>query len=175
MMAMRRVHPGLVTALWLLPLLALVQITLAHQFRLAGVYPSLVLVLVVDWGILRGMDEGMLWAFLGGLCIDTFSGWPLGIATVSMVIVASLVSLGQGTFIRTHALLPLATMFGATIVYYVIVLFLYESTQHPVDWLVALRDIALPAAIYNTVLNIPGFWLVQRLERRVYPVPRANW
>ena len=94
---------------------------------------------------------------------------------MALVVVASLVSLGQGTFIRTHALLPLATVFGATILYYGVVLFILESTQHPVDWVPALRDIVLPVAIYNSVLNVPAFWLVQRLEGRVYPTPRANW
>jgi rod shape-determining protein MreD len=171
----RNLHPGFITALWLLPLLALMQSSVVGHFAFRGTLPGIVLICVVDWGILRGPDEGMLWAFVAGLCLDIFSGWPPGTNTVALVVVASVVSLGEGTFIRTHALLPPATVFGATILFYCIALFILESTRHPVVWGDALRGSILPIAIYNAVLNIPGFWLVQRLENRVYPSPRAHW
>ncbi len=174
-MNVRNLHPGFITALWLLPLLALMQSSVVGHFAFRGTLPGIVLICVVDWGILRGPDEGMLWAFVAGLCLDVFSGWPPGTNTVALVVVASVVSLGEGTFIRTHALLPPATVFGATILFYCIALFILESTRHPVVWGDALRGSILPIAIYNAVLNIPGFWLVQRLENRVYPSPRAHW
>lgn len=174
-MNVRNLHPGFVTALWLLPLLALLQGTVFNHFAFRGVLPGIVLICVVDWGILRGTDEGMLWAFVAGLCLDVFSGWPPGTNTVALVVVASIVSLGQGTFIRTHALLPPATVFGATILFYGIALFILESTRHQVAWEGALRDTVLPVAVFNAFLNIPGFRLVQRLEHRVYPLPRAHW
>lgn len=174
-MNVRRLNPSFFTALWLLPVLTLLQSSLVGHLAVRGIMPSIVLIAVVNWGILRGMDEGMLWGFLGGLCLDVFSGWPFGTSTVALVVVASVVSLGQGTFIRTHALLPPATIFAATILYYLIALFILESTQHPVDWLGALRLVVLPSAVYNAVLNIPGFWIAQWLEDRIYPTPRANW
>lgn len=171
----RTIHPGFFTALWLMPLLALLQVSLAGHFSVRGVVPSIVLIAVVDWGILRGPDEGMMWAFFGGLGLDVFAEWPIGTATVSLVVVASIVSIGGGTFIRTHALLPPAAVFVASILFNAIVLFILESTQHPVDWVGAVRGIVLPAALYNALLNIPGYWLMRRLESRVYPMPRASW
>jgi rod shape-determining protein MreD len=171
----RTIHPGLFTALWLLPLLALLQTSLMNHVAVGGAIPALILLVVVDWGILRGPDQGMLWAFVGGLGIDVFSSWPFGTSTVALVIVASVVSLGGGTFIRTHALLPPAAVFLATILYYLIAFFILESVHHPVDWIPTLRGAVLPIAAYNAILNIPVYWLVRRLEARVYPVPRANW
>ena len=174
-MNVRQLNPGLFTSLWLLPLVALLQVSLVPHFAVNAALPSIMLLIIVNWGILRGTDEGMLWALLGGLCIDTFSGWPFGTSTVALVTVAWAVSLGEGTFISTHALLPIATVFGATILYYLVALFVLVSTQHDVQWIAALRGLILPAAIYNAFLNIPGFWLAQKLEARVYPMPRANW
>jgi rod shape-determining protein MreD len=174
-MKARRLHPGFITALWLLPILALFQSALAGHFTISGVFPGIVLIVVVDWGILRGLDEGVFWAFVGGMCLDIFSGWPVGTSTVALVAVASVVSLGEGTFMRTHALLPIATVFGATVLYYLAAFFILESKQYPLDWIAAVRSIVLPLALYNAILNIPGFWLTRRLENRVYPMPRANW
>lgn len=175
MKTVRTLNPGLFTAIWLLPLVALAQVSLAHHLSVGNALPGLMLIVVVDWGILRGTDEGMLWAFIGGLCLDIFSGWPIGTSTVALVIVASLVSLGEGTFMRTHALVPIATVFAATILYYAVALFILESTQQPVAWLTEFRIAVLPVAIYNAIINIPGFWLMKRLENRVYPIPRAHW
>lgn len=171
----RTLNPGFFTALWFLPCLAVLQAGLMSHLAVAGALPDIVLIVVVDWGILRGMDEGVLWAFMGGLLLDFFSGYPLGTNTVSLALVASLVSLGQGTFIRTHALLPLATVALATLLYYGCVLFILESTQHQVAWISIVRDDALPAAIFNGALNIAIFPLMRRLEERVYPIPRAHW
>lgn len=171
----RTIHPGFITAVWLLPALALLQVSFAGHVAVRGAIPGIMLVTVVDWGILRGMDEGVIWAFVGGVLLDGLSGYPFGTNTVALVLVASAVSLGRGTFIRTHALLPLATVFAATLLYYLVVLFILESTHHPVDWLVTLRSIALPIAIYNALLNLGAFPLLRRLEEKVYPMPRANW
>jgi rod shape-determining protein MreD len=165
----------LFTALWLLPILAVLQTSLMSHLAVSGAIPGLVLLVVVDWGILRGPDQGMLWAFIGGLGIDVFSSWPFGTSTVALVLVASIVSLGGGTFIRTHALLPPAAVFLATLLYYGIAFFILESTHHSVDWLSVVRELVLPIAVYNAALNVPVFWLVRRLEARVYPMPRASW
>ena len=174
-MNVRRLNPGIFTALWLLPILALLQASFVSHIAVRGILPSIVLIAVVNWGILRGADQGMLWAFVGGVLLDFYSGYPFGTSTVALVIVASLVSLGEGTFIRTHALLPLLTVLAATLLYYIIALFVLQSAQQPVDWVRIMRYIALPAAVYNAILNIVGYPLMRRLDARVYPMPRANW
>jgi rod shape-determining protein MreD len=173
--SVRSLNPSIFTALWLLPVLGVFQASLMGHLALLGTVPGIMLIVIVDWGILRGMDEGMMWALVGGLCLDVFSGWPIGTNMVALVIVASIVSLGQGTFIRTHAFLPVATVFAATILYYLVVLFILESTRHPVDWIAALQVIVLPIALYNAAINVVGFRLVRRFEARIYPVPRAHW
>jgi rod shape-determining protein MreD len=175
MTRVRTLNAGLFTALWMLPVIALLQSSLVGHFEVKGILPAVTLIVVVDWGILRGPEEGMLWAFIGGVCTDVFTGWPMGTSTIAMVAVASVVSLGGGTFIRTHTLLPLATVFCATILYYLVAMFILESTHHSVAWIDGLRYVVIPVAVYNAALNIPGFWLIQRLEQRVYPVERASW
>lgn len=174
-MNIRRLHPGFLTALWLLPLLALLQAGLVQHFAVRGIVPSIVVIAVINWGILRGADEGMLWGLIGGSAVGVLSGWPFGTSAVALVIVASLVSLGQGTFMRTHALVPLLTMFGATILYYLIALVVLSSIHQPVNWTQVLWGVVIPTAGYNALLNIPGFRLTEWLERRIYPMPRANW
>jgi rod shape-determining protein MreD len=175
MTTLQRIQPGIYTALWLMPVVALLQASLVTHLQLRGVLPSIALIVVVGWGILRGVDEGVLWAFVGGLCLDVFSDWPFGISTVALVVVASAVSLGGGTFIRTHALLPPATVFMASVLYYVVAMFLLQSTHHPVAWLDSLQSVVLPIALYNAALSLLMFPMLRRLAQKLYPVSRANW
>lgn len=174
-MSTRSLYPGIVTALWLLPCLAILQAGLITHLQIAGALANIVLLVVVNWGILRGMDEGVIWAFIGGALLDVFSGYPLGTSTVALVVVAAVISLGQGTFMRMHALLPPATVIFATIFYYCIVVFILDSTHHPVNLITVLQHIAIPAAILNGAFNIVVYPLTLRLERRIYPMPRASW
>ena len=46
------------------------------------VRPDLMLVLVVAWSLLRGVEEGLLWAFIGGVLLDLLSVGPFGGFTV---------------------------------------------------------------------------------------------
>src|SRR5579872_1986691 len=116
--ARRNIHSGFFTAIWLLPILALLQTSFMPHLAVGSAVLGLVMIAVVDWGILRGPDEGMMWGFVGGLCLDIFTAWPFGTNTLAMVLVASAVSLVGATIIRTHALLAPGTVFVATILYF---------------------------------------------------------
>ncbi|MCZ7670303.1 MAG: rod shape-determining protein MreD [Chloroflexi bacterium] len=39
---------------------------------------QLLLLVVVSWTLLHGLEEGLVWAFVAGLCIDLFSIGPTG-------------------------------------------------------------------------------------------------
>jgi len=171
----RSLSPSIITALWLLPCLAILQAGLVTHLEVAGALANIVLLVVVDWGILRGLDEGVIWAFIGGLLLDIFSGYPLGTSTVALVVVAALISMGETTFMRTHALLPPVTVFLATLLYYAVVVFILVSTHQSVNLATVFRQVAIPAALLNGAANIVVYPLTHRLEQRIYPVPRASW
>jgi len=59
-----------------------------ERLHLLGGRPDLVLLIVLSWGVMRGLQEGMLWAFVGGLCLDALSAAPFGLWTVTLTILA---------------------------------------------------------------------------------------
>ena len=82
----------------LLTAVALVQTVLLSQINLWDARPDLMLLIVLVWSVVRSVDEGMVWGFIGGLIVDLLSGGPLGATALALLAVAFLVGQpwGQG-------------------------------------------------------------------------------
>lgn len=154
---------------------ALAQASLVPFVAPPGVRLDLVLVLVVIWGILRGPREGLVWAFIGGVCLDLTSGGPWGTAPLALVVVAFCTSVGEVNLFKSSVLLPVLIVFWATIFFALVYLFLLRSQQFPVDWLGMIRTVIIPSAILNAVSAVPAYYVLSRLERRTRSVPVVEW
>jgi rod shape-determining protein MreD len=155
-----------------LPLLtgvALVQTVLLSRVNLWGARPDLMLLLVLIWAVVRGVDEALVWGFIGGLIVDLLSGGPLGTTALALVVVAFLAgqSWGQGLGSPVIQLVFLA-LIGIT-VYHLILLTILAWTGYAVDWVGALLRVAGPSALLNAALapfvQRPMGWLERRTRR----------
>ena len=137
-----------------LGLVAALQASFFSRVSLGGAAPQLVLLSVVAWSLARGPVEGIFWGFAGGLLYDFASGGPVGVSALAMVAVATVAgSFGRRMF-GTNPLLPMLTVFASTVVYFVIVSFLLATLHYPTEWLAVMTDVALPAAIANSLLGL---------------------
>ncbi len=148
-----------------LGLVAVLQSALLPHARLWGVFPNLMLVVVVSWSLLRGADQGMVWAFVGGLLLDLLSGGPTGAGTLSLMAVAFLAGIGEVNVFRTHLILPLATVLLASLLYGALMLLVLQLTGRPVDWAGSLVTTVVPSAIVNTLLTPLVYGIVYWLHR----------
>jgi rod shape-determining protein MreD len=117
-----------------------------------GVKPEIVLLLVVAASLSGGMEAGVVWGFIGGLSLDLFSGAPLGVFTLTMVLVGALVNVGESNLFSTSLLLPLGAVFVATFVYHLLTVLLLQALGWRIGWGPALVQVALPSAVVNTLL-----------------------
>lgn len=148
---------------------ALVQATLSPYMKINGVHPDWVLVLVIGWTVLRGLEEGALWALIGGVSLDFLSGAPFGIFSLTMLLAALVTSLFHGRTFGTSIVVPLILTFPLTLLFNGTALLLLSLLGHPVSWLDAARAILLPLAIFNTGVMIFIFPLLYLLNRRLHP------
>jgi rod shape-determining protein MreD len=132
--------------------IALIQTTLLARVSVFGARPDLMLLVVLAWTVLRGSDEGLGWAFIGGLILDIISGGPLASTALALVAVAVMSgqSLGQGIGSEVVRLILLALL-GA-LIYHLVLLILLNWTGHTIDWQFALAEVALPSALLNAAL-----------------------
>jgi rod shape-determining protein MreD len=140
----------------------------------AGVHPDLVLVAVISWTLLRGLTDGLLWALIGGLCLDLLSSGPFGLMIVPLVIVCALARLGYSRVYGAHLWLPLFLTFPLSVVYYLSYALLLSLTGRPIAWSATLVQVILPASLLNIAAMLILFPLLRRLHRRVSP-PAISW
>lgn len=157
--------------LYVMPLIvfaaALLQSTVAARLVIRGVKPDIVLIIVVISTLIYGGKAGVLWAFLGGIGLDLFSGGPLGISSLGLMLVALVAGMGHRVLSRYHLLVPLsATALGTllySLVYIGLLTFLSEAAQTPLfrsltlptyqlPFWATLQDVVVPATVYNTTI-----------------------
>jgi len=118
-----------------------------------GVQPDLMLLMVISWSLLRGAQEGMIWALIGGIGLDLLSGDPFGTFTVILVVLSLLAGLGELSVFRTHLALPLVATLAATLVYDLFFLLLLYARGCSIAWADSLIKVVLPSTLCNVLLS----------------------
>ena len=165
----------------LLLIASLLQSTAAARIQVGGVKPDLVLLLVLIGTLIYGSRPGIVWAFLGGIALDIFSGGPMGASSLALMAATLVIGLGQRNLSRFNVLVPLgATMIGTLLygVSYVLLLGWVESAakflalsnfrniQYNLEFWPTLQYIILPALFYNTTLMLFITPLLNRMPER---------
>jgi rod shape-determining protein MreD len=163
------IHINIYTSILLLIGVALIQSTVMPHLTLWGVKPDLMLLVVISWSLLRGTREGIVWGFIGGLCLDLFSGAPLGLSALALLIASFFSSLGEATIFRTHVILPLATVFFASLIYDFIFLLALRTLGWPIVWLDSFIRLVLPTSLLNVLLTPLVYLAMRWLHRKIGP------
>ncbi len=150
---------------------ALVQATLSPYMKINGVHPDLVLLLVIGWTILRGLEEGVVWSLIGGISLDFLSGAPFGVFSLTLLLVAVTTSLFHGRLFGSSLVIPLVLTFPLSLLFNGAALFFLSFLGHPVAWIPAFYVILLPNAIFNTGVMLLVFSMLYLLNRWLNPQP----
>lgn len=136
----------------LLAVVALLQSVWLSRVNLLGARPDLMLLIVALWAIVRGLDEGLVWGFIGGLFIDLLSGGPLGGTSLALGAAAFLAGQPWGRHLGAQVVPLLLMALVAALAYHMIVLIALAWTGHTVLWGLSLLRVALPSALLNAIL-----------------------
>lgn len=149
--------------------LALVQDVALTQLSVAGGRANLVLLAVVAWGLLRGPAEGMIWAFIGGMVLDLFSGGPMGGITLALLIVAFLAGQQWGSELGLAYIQLILVTLMLSFLYHILLLLVLGWRGYPVDWAYSLPRVAAPSAALNAVVAPFIYRPLVWLDRRTRP------
>lgn len=131
---------------------ALVQATLLSRISVLGAPPNLMLLVVLVWTVVRGIDEGLVWAFMGGLMLDLLSGGPLASMALALLAAAYLAGQSLGEEVGSQAVrLMILTVLGA-VAYHLVLLILLNWSGHVVEWGSALVRVAGPSVLLNALI-----------------------
>lgn len=155
----------------LLLCLALFQTSLAPTFwRFRADW---VLIAIVGWTLLRGLVPGLRWAVYGGLSLDLLAPLPLGSHLLALLLCVIVVAFLTEPLDREQPLLLIAVMLGASLLYAGTLTLILALTGSSLPWHSYALTVLVPTALVNTIVAIPTFALLRRLERRGQPVLEA--
>src|SRR5450759_4126284 len=98
-------------------LLALLQASSVEEFRVLGVTPNLLLVLLVSWLVVRGLDDVLPMIAVAGVTIGFVWLQTPGLVLLALLPIAGLGILRELHVIHSDILLVLAFVLAATVAY----------------------------------------------------------
>lgn len=154
-------------AIPLLTVLAVLETAVLSRLPLFGQIPQLPFLVALSWGLLRDLEEGVIWAFVGGLIVDLFSVGPTGLTALVWLISIALALLLAQSFPSSRVILPVLISALATILYLVLHMLLLRLFGYQTT--LAMAAALLPVALLHAVLILPVYWLMYTVEKRLFP------
>jgi rod shape-determining protein MreD len=135
----------------------ILQSTVVPEIRISGGGPDLILMLVLSWTMLAGLEEGILWALVGGILQDIVNGLPTGTTALSLVIVAFVANLAVGPVGRNNLIFPPLVLVAGTVIYQLLLELLFTIFGRGVPIMMMLTNVTLPTVLFNVILILPVF------------------
>jgi len=147
---------------------ALLESTIVSRYQIVGAQLQISLVFVIAATIVFGFEEGLAWAFVGGLCLDFFAMRPLGSSVFVLLVAVALVMVSEPLLSRSrYAGCVIATLFVTPIFLFVsdITTGLLRTSAPPLH-LTGLVAAGLANAGVAAVLSLLLIGIKRRAENR---------
>jgi rod shape-determining protein MreD len=146
----------------------LIQLTLINSVAILGLKPDLIMVVVVVFSLLKGEKEGTISGFAAGLLQDIFSTGLLGINALAKTVIGFFSGIIKEKIFHEHLLfiIPVIT-FIASLTQSILILLLLRAfgTEYDLAW--SLKQIALPEALYSSLLSPLIFLAIKKLFQMI--------
>jgi rod shape-determining protein MreD len=152
---------------------AILEVTVASRYQIAGAQFQMVLVLAIALTIAFSFEAGMAWAFVGGVFADLLVVRPLGASVFALLIAVGVTA----ALVRFSSLGRISTavvsVFTMTL-FYVVAIDVITGILKPPAYPLALTSL-LWAAIVNAVLGVLVTLLTFAVKRRLEQRQRLSW
>ncbi|ACL70171.1 rod shape-determining protein MreD [Halothermothrix orenii] len=145
----------------LFTLIIIIQLTIPPR----TLHFDLFLVTIIVMGLIKGSKAGAWTGFIGGNIQDLFLGGMFGTYTIVKLIMGGLSGLLEKEFFKENPVVPVATIFIASIFHGLLVILITEELLFNINLFTALRQTILPEAFFNSIAGIIIYYIVYRLER----------
>jgi len=133
-----------------------------------------VLLAVVGWAALHRLEDGLLWATLGGIATDLLSAGPFGGAVLAMI-AAALVGGWIGRRVRrSHPFLAVCAVPFAAAAFYAVSLAIRAADAGLSQAGNLAVEVAGPAILLDSLIGVPTMVLLIWLSRAISPPGWVN-
>lgn len=151
----------------ILALAAVLQASIVPQFSILGGRPDLVFLLVISWALNAPLEQGIIWAFVGGILQDLMSAAPTGTSVIGMVLIVFALDVFRQQIYRVGVLTILWVTLVGTFVQQILVMAVLVLSGFTIPVLDNLGYVVLPTVFYNLILVFPVYFITRRIQKRV--------
>ena len=151
---------------------ALFESTVTQYLRVGDAQPHLVFVLTVVATVAAGLDTGLVWAFVGGIALDTLGPRPLGTTAFALLITVGLTSVLARSLVRIRPIVAIIATALLSLVYSMTLAFLF-SMLRPAAALPDPLRLLLPSVPYDVIAAVVIGPLVVSIHDRMVDEERA--
>jgi rod shape-determining protein MreD len=130
---------------------AIFESTITSYLRVGDAQPHLVFILAVISTVAAGLDSGLVWAFVGGLVLDTLAQRPLGSTAFALLVAVGATSVLARSLARLRPIVTIIAIGLLSLVYSMTLVVLFSVLRPPAALADPLRIVA-PSVIYDLVL-----------------------
>lgn len=130
---------------------AIFESTITSYLRVGGAHPHLVFILAVIWTVAAGVDSGLVWAFVGGLVLDTLAQRPLGSTAFALLVAVGATAVISRPLARLRPIVAIIATGLLSLVYSMTLVLLFSVLRPQAALLDPLRIVA-PSVIYDVVV-----------------------
>jgi len=165
--------PDLGTSWLIVPILgaaAVVQVVVVPKLAVRGVYPDLILLLVIARSLIAGARGAVFWGFVGGLWMDVLSGGAIGASSLALMATSFLTGIGHNAIFRRNSFVPFIAALSGTLVFSLIYLAILVGVGYRFLPGPLLINLVVPATLYNCAVMFLATPVLNRLpEQAAYP------
>jgi len=130
---------------------AIVESTITPYLRVGDAQPHLVFVLAIVWTVAVGLDSGLVWAFVGGLALDTLEQRPLGTTAFALLIAVALTAAIARPLHRIRPVVAILATALLSLLYSMTLIVLF-SVLRPAAGLTDPLRLVAPGVVYDVIL-----------------------
>jgi rod shape-determining protein MreD len=153
---------------------ALVEVTLGPHLTVEGATPHPVVVGGVIWAIAAGIDRGIVWAFVGGLVLDSLLVRPLGVSAFALLVAVGGAALLAQPFPRLRLVAPVVAVPIFSLVNSLLVIGLTAAAR-PGTTVPDPIGLLVPGLIYDALIGMFVGPLAVVLHDRSTATERVDW
>jgi len=142
-------------------LLAVLQAASIDQFKVLGVVPNLMLVVLVAWLVVRGLEDVLPMIFVAGVTLGLIGLQTPGLILLALLPVAALGVLRELHIVHSDAVLTLLIVLGASLAYESVLLLSVMASGGSRDVITGMRSAVIPATLVNLALALPVYFAMR--------------
>ena len=165
--------PSLGSSWLIVPILgaaAVFQVVVVPKLAVRGVYPDLILLLVIARSLIAGGRGAVIWGFVGGLWMDVLSGGAIGASSLALMATSLLTGIGHNAIFRRNSFVPVIAALTGSLVFSLIYLAILVGVGYRFPPGPLVTNLIVPATLYNGAVMFLATPILNRLpEQANYP------